>query len=72
MKKSQVSVILDRLLSGKSVTSYEAFKKYGITRLSSVIFMLRNRGYNIKTEIIKSKSRYGNESQYAKYWMEAK
>lgn len=35
----------------KGVTSLEAFEKWRVTRLSSIIYNLKKRGYNITTEI---------------------
>ena len=39
--------VLEHLLSGKSITSWEAIKLYKATRLSAIIFDLRAKGYNI-------------------------
>ncbi len=42
--------VLEHLLSGKSITSWEAIKLYKATRLSAIIFDLRAKGYNIHSE----------------------
>lgn len=44
--KSQNDAVLSRLKRGK-LTSIEAFKSMGITRLASRIYDLRKRGYDI-------------------------
>lgn len=41
-KETQRKQIAGLLIDGKSITSMEAFRKYGITRLSAVIFDLKN------------------------------
>lgn len=64
---SQIEIVKDLLTSGKSITSMEAFKKYGMTRLSGIIFVLRQRGYNIDTIMLEGKNRFGKDTRYAKY-----
>ena len=39
--------ILDHLLKFGTITSWEAVKEYGCTRLSQYIYLLRNEGYQI-------------------------
>lgn len=50
-RKSQEDIVLAHLkrYSKKGITSMEAFSKYGITRLSAKIFILRKMGYEILT-----------------------
>ena len=50
--KSKAKLIADRLASGGSITSLEAFENYHITRLSSVIHRLRGQGWNITTDMV--------------------
>ena len=51
-----------------SITSWEAIKEYGATRLSAIIFNLRHKyGMNIVSEPYEFVDRYGNKSSYAKY-----
>nr|DAH54003.1 MAG TPA: helix-turn-helix domain protein [Caudoviricetes sp.] len=51
-KESQTKIILERLQDGDKVTALSAFKMCGSLRLSSIIFNLRERGYNIHTEMV--------------------
>jgi len=46
-RQSQKSRILKYLLSGKSITTYQAFVKFKITRLPDRIRDLRKDGYGI-------------------------
>lgn len=42
--KSQTSEIINLLRKQGYITSYEAIEKFGATRLSGIIFILRERG----------------------------
>lgn len=66
-EKSQISEVIAHLRKYKSITSYEAIKKYGATRLSGIIFILRERGFGIETEMTQGKNRYGHGTSYAIY-----
>jgi hypothetical protein len=50
----------------KSITSWEAIERFGATRLSAIIFNLKDK-YNIKTTREEFVDRYGNKSHYARY-----
>ena len=67
MKMTQYSIILKHLLENGSITSFEAFNLYGVTRLSAIIFNLRNDGFDIESEPLKEKNRYGNTTIFARY-----
>ena len=45
----------------------EAFAKYGATRLSAIIFDLREEGYLIKTTSVTRRNQEGNSCTYAEY-----
>lgn len=62
---TQEAVILKHLQEHGSITSYEAFMRYGITRLSGRIFDLRRKGYAVTTVM-----RHKNGKHYAAYMME--
>ena len=50
----------------KGITSKEAFESYGISRLSDVIYDLRQDGHEIISNMVEVKTRYGKTkiSQY--------
>ena len=56
----------------KGITSLKAFEKYGITRLSAVIFDLRDEGIDSKTDMIPVKNRYGETRYVANYTLRSK
>lgn len=60
-------LVLRHLIDFGSITTWEAFQEYGNTRLSAYILLLRKKGYNIQTDYITSKNRYGNKTTYGKY-----
>ncbi len=70
MCKTQIASILAHLGKHGSITSMEAFKEYGATRLSAIIFKLRHQGYRISTEIIQVDTRYGRKANVAKYTLQ--
>lgn len=60
-------MVLSHLKSGRTITSLDAINLYGATRLSAIIFNLRQRGLNIATLPTTIKDRFGNTTTYAKY-----
>lgn len=66
-RPSQANRLLDYLKEFGSVTTWEAFKELGITRLSARIFEIKERGYLIKTELVNDKNRFGESIHYNKY-----
>ena len=65
--KTQKEAIMWHLKTYGKITSWEAIKEYGATRLSDIIFRLKNEGYNIKTNLVKKENRFGNITTIAKY-----
>ena len=64
MNKTQQ--VLNYMQENKSITSWEAIEKFGATRLSAIIFNLKDK-YNITTTREEFTDRYGNKSHYARY-----
>lgn len=70
--KSQREAVLAHLKEHGSITSLQAINLYGATRLSAIIFDLRHKGYEIRTETLDVKTRFGHASRPAKYILESK
>lgn len=70
MAKTQLAEVLSYLQKHKGITPYQAFEKFGITRLADIIFKLRKAGYEIKSESISRKNRYGNTVTFCRYELE--
>ena len=67
-KMTKTKAVLQHLEEFGNITSWEAIKEYGATRLSAIIFNLRHRyNMNIENETIDFVDRYGNHSSFAKY-----
>lgn len=62
--ESQNRKILHALQQGERLTSWDAIKRWGITRLSARIADLRAMGYNII-------AKYVEGAKYKVYWLEA-
>ena len=68
--KTQKEEILKHLTEFGQITSLEAIKEYGVTRLADKVYLLRKDGFNVKTELKKFTNRYGNISSYGIYKLE--
>ena len=64
---SQGEMIRKHLTKKRSITSWEAIKLYGCTRLSAKIYDLRAEGMDIRTDHVTKKNRYGYPVTFAKY-----
>ena len=62
MKDTQLQTVLSYLKEHKNITSWQAITKFRITRLSAVIYILRDEGYNIETRMEKK-----GKTQWANY-----
>ena len=71
-KTGHKQVILDHLEADNAISSFEAFERYGITRLSAVIYELKKDGYKICSKTVKSVNRYGRAIKYSVYSLEVK
>ena len=67
-KRNTTSEVLNHLKKYKSITSIEAIEKYGATRLSAIIYNLRNNyELSIVTYDVPFTDRYGTKTSCAKY-----
>ena len=64
---TQKQMVLDYMREFGSITPLDGFRDLGITRLSSVVFDLREEGHDIKADIELGRSRFGNTTRYARY-----
>lgn len=65
--KSQSDAVLWHLKTYGSITSYEAIKEYGATRLADIIFKHKKNGYVIDSIPLTKKTRFGRNTTIAKY-----
>jgi hypothetical protein len=62
MRVTKMEMVKKHLSSKKSITSWEAIEKYKVTRLSAIIHILRNNGWEIQ-----SKKLSNANSNFVKY-----
>lgn len=62
--------VLDYMQRFGSITQLEALSDLGIMRLASRIGDLKKEGHSIKKEMVKSKNRFGDNIQFARYSLE--
>lgn len=65
--RTQVARVLAFLQSGHSLESMEAIRRFGITRLASVIDDLRRQGYPVTTDLVSFRAASGVRSRFARY-----
>ena len=65
--KTGADAILWHLKTYGNITSYEAIKEYGVTRLAAIIFNHRKNGYDIDSMPLKKKTRFGRSTTISKY-----
>lgn len=66
-KLTQADRVLRHLQKYGSITSLESFKEYGVSRLSAIIFNLKQANYQFEEEWITQKNRYGEKTTFKKY-----
>ena len=59
--------VKNHLLEHKRITSWEAIQLYRATRLSAIIYNLRDRGMNIQTITKQGITEDGDKYPYAEY-----
>lgn len=65
---TKTNAILKHLEEKGEITSWEAIKEYGATRLSAIIWTLRHKyNMNITDEWVQFTDRYGSNSQFKRY-----
>lgn len=65
--------VLQYMKENGSITSWEAIREFGATRLSAIIYNLRYKeGLNIISKNVNGKNRYGDPVSYARYFLEEK
>ena len=69
---TQCERILRHLYDYGSITPMEAIAEYSVMRLASRICDLRKLGFEIRTETVKGKNRYGEPTRHARYVMEVR
>ena len=64
-KQKYKQIILDHLLAGKTLSTYEAYDLYNITCFLQRISELRDQGITIQDEWVKN-----NGKRFKRYWID--
>jgi len=64
---TQIMRVLAALQAGRALTSLDAIREFGTTRLAARIYELRQRGYPIEDEIIEVKTSDNGTARVARY-----
>ena len=64
---TQCERIIRHLSDFGSITSGEAMSGYGIYRLASRIHDLKSAGFDIASETVAAKNRYGEPTRFSRY-----
>lgn len=64
---SQYGQVLSHLRKSGNITSEQAFKKYGVTRLSALVYNLRENGAEIENHRHYKTNNFGRTVGYDKY-----
>lgn len=67
MRETHKTRLLSYLKKYKNITSLEAIRDLGNTRISATIFTLRKEGYNIVSKMIKVPTRWNTTTEVAQY-----
>lgn len=69
-ENSQVTAVLNHLLSGEEISPLQALKEYGVFRLSAVIFKIKKDGYVVSQRMQTFVKPNGQKGEFAVYKME--
>lgn len=64
---TQCEKIVNYIRTFGSITTIEAFRDLGVTRLASRIHDLTNEGYDIERSVEVGKNRFGEKVHYTRY-----
>ena len=59
MAKTQLDALLNHFVHNGSLTTFEAFERFGCTRLAARVLELSRKGYRFQKEPVKVTTRYG-------------
>lgn len=65
---TQKEMVIDFIMENGSITTWQAFEEFGITRLAARIADIRKDGHEVHSETVQTKNRYGKPSHYTRYW----
>jgi hypothetical protein len=64
---TQIEWVQAELAAGRTVTSWRAIQEIGATRLSAIIYTLKEEGMDITKEMVEVENRFGSKTHIAEY-----
>lgn len=65
---TQKDMVIDYIVENGSITTLQAFRDLGITRLSARIADIEKDGHEVHRERVTYKNRYGKNVPVVRYW----
>lgn len=65
---TQKDMVIDYIVENGSITTLQAFREFGITRLAARIADIEKSGHEVHRERVTHKNRYGKTVTYMRYW----
>jgi hypothetical protein len=69
---TQANRVLDWLQSGQTITTLDAFRELGITRIAARVFELKKEGHAVSKRTLTVTNRFDEVCHVAEYFLEAK
>jgi len=66
-KPTHKTRVLDAMQNGRTISPWYAINTLGNTRLAATIFTLKKDGYDISSERVESKNKFGDKIHYNIY-----
>lgn len=67
--KTQAEEVLYHLKYIGALSSIQAIKEYGITRLAARVYELKDQGWDVRSEDREFTTRHGKKSSYSEYYL---
>ena len=67
MRKTQLDALLNYFINNGGMTTFEAFERFGCTRLAARVLELSRKGYRFKKDPVEVVTRYGAKVTVTRY-----
>ena len=67
MAKTQLDALLNHFVQNGGLTTFEAFERFGCTRLAARVLELSRKGYLFKKDPVEVVTRYGAKVKVTRY-----
>ena len=67
MRRTQLDALLSHFITRGSLTTFEAFERFGCTRLAARVLELSRKGYRFKKDPVEVVTRYGATVTVTRY-----